>query len=111
LGAGTGLFSWHVFQRYRNARFTFVDIADILLELTKLRFTDHEDQFSIVKADYRNLTLNISFDLIISSLSIHYLEDGVKQDLFHRVYSQFNPEGVFINVDQIKAPSEGLRDL
>lgn len=30
LGAGTGLFTWHVFQQYRNSAFTLMDMADQL---------------------------------------------------------------------------------
>lgn len=111
LGAGTGLFSWHVFQRYPHANFTLVDVAEKMLDLAKTRFMAHEGQFSMIKRDYRKVALSTGFDLIISSLSIHHLEHSEKQDLFREIFFNIKQGGVFINVDQIKAPSENLQEL
>lgn len=111
LGAGTGLFSWHVLQRHTNADFTLIDVADKMLDISKERFASHEGQFSYIKSDYRKLILSSPFDLIISSLSIHHLNDKEKQDLFREICLKLKPGGAFINVDQIKAPSEHFQEL
>jgi tRNA (cmo5U34)-methyltransferase len=111
LGAGTGLFSWRVLQQYQHAKFTLVDVADKMLGLARERFKRHSDQVSFIKADYTQFSTITSYDLVISSLSIHHLKDGEKQDLFDRIYSQLKSGGVFVNVDQIKPPTEALREL
>lgn len=106
LGAGTGLFSRHVFQSYNNSTFTLIDIADEMLSKAKKRFADSESQFSYIISDYRKTLPQSQTDLIISSLSIHHLDNDEKQKLFNEIYFNLKPGGVFINVDQIKAPND-----
>lgn len=101
LGAGTGLFSWHVFKRYRNAHFTLMDLADKMLDMARERFSNHDTEFSYLKYDYRNLKIDSELDLVISSLSIHHLDDEEKQDLFNKIFEILLTCGVFFNVDQI----------
>lgn len=111
LGAGTGLFSWLILQSYPNARFTLVDIADKMLAIAKKRFADSERQFSFITGDYRKVLPKSPSDLIISSLSMHHLNDDEKQQLFKKIYTNLKPGGAFINVDQIKAPSDYFHEL
>lgn len=37
----------------------------------------------------------------MSSLSIHHLEDEDKEKLYKKVYNALNPEGIFLNADQV----------
>jgi tRNA (cmo5U34)-methyltransferase len=111
LGAGTGLFSWHIFQSYPNANFTLIDVADKMLAIAKKRFADSGRQFSFITNDYRKALPKSQSDLIISSLSIHHLNDDEKQRLFKDIYLILKPGGAFINVDQIKAPGDYFQEL
>ena len=111
LGAGTGLFSWHVFQRFNTSHFTLIDVADKMLDVAKTRFAGYDRQFSYMASDYRDALPASIYDLVISSLSIHHLNDDEKQKLFKEIFLKLNPNGVFINVDQIKAPSKHLQTL
>lgn len=111
LGAGTGLFSSWVFNRYKRSQFTLVDVADKMLGISKKRFSPSGEQFSYITADYRSGIPDDSFDLIISSLSIHHLDDNEKQELFKNIFSHLKIGGVFINVDQIKGPSRHFQEL
>ncbi|MFZ6026780.1 MAG: class I SAM-dependent methyltransferase [Chloroflexota bacterium] len=106
LGAGTGLFSWHVLEKYPTAHFTLCDLAPKMLELAQRRFQPYNGQFACRIEDYRYLVSDQAFDLVISSLSIHHLADPDKAALFQRIYSFLKPSGLFINIDQIKGPSE-----
>ena len=111
LGAGTGLFSYHVFQRYGNSHYTLVDVADQMLDISRKRFEESSGQFSYITGDYRTTFPASQFDLIISSLSIHHLIDQEKKKLFKDIYRKLKPGGTFINVDQIKAPSEHFQEM
>lgn len=111
LGAGTGLFSAHVFQRYGNSHYTLMDVAEQMLEIAKERFAGSAQQFSYITGDYRTALPAAQFDLVISSLSVHHLSDSEKQNLFRELFLKLRPGGVFINVDQIKAPSEHFQEL
>lgn len=111
LGAGTGLFSWHVYQKFTQAHFVLIDLAEKLLRLAQDRFQGTASQVEVVVQDYRNLAVSEPYDLVISSLSIHHLTDAEKQVLFGRIYHALKSGGVFINVDQIKGPTPLFQEL
>ena len=100
LGAGTGLLTKFLFERYPKAEFTLIDIAGKMLKLAKKRFKDY-DNFEYINADYSTYSFTDSFDIIVSSLSIHHLDDNDKQTLYKNIYNALNQEGIFINADQV----------
>ena len=111
LGAGTGLFSKHVLDKYPNARFVLYDLAEKMLGVAQERFAGHPEQFRYVVGDYRKIEGDQEYDLVISSLSIHHLEHADKRALFHRIFQLLRKGGLFINVDQIHGETPCLRDL
>jgi len=111
LGAGTGLFSHHVWTRFPQTIFTLYDIAPKMLDIARQRFRQHLDQFEFQQVDHRDLTAEDCFDVVISSLSIHHLNQVEKRDLFAAIYRALRKGGVFINVDQIKGPTKYFQDL
>jgi tRNA (cmo5U34)-methyltransferase len=111
LGAGTGLFSKHVLEKYPDARFLLYDVADKMLDVARERFCGNPQQFEFTTGDYRTLQVPHDFDLVISSLSIHHLTHEEKQDLFRKIYSILKKSGTFIHVDQIRGETEYLREL
>ncbi len=111
LGAGTGLFARQVLEKCPQGRFVLWDVAGKMLDVARERFRDRPDQFSYVVDDYRNLRDAESFDLVISSLSIHHLEDREKSDLFRRVYAVLRDGGVFIDIDLIRGPTASLEEF
>lgn len=111
LGAGTGLFSEHVFKKYPHAKSTLCDLAPKMLDVARERFRKYPEQFEYLVKDYRELNSENRYDLVISSLSIHHLEDEEKRRLFKQVYRALKDSGVFINVDQIKGPTPEMQEL
>jgi tRNA (cmo5U34)-methyltransferase len=102
LGAGSGLFSDRVFSSFPNARFTLYDTSHKMLDLARRRFAAHADRFSFVDQRLEHFSEAERFDLVISSLAIHHLEDAGKQSLFGRISAALRPGGAFINVDQVR---------
>ena len=111
LGAGTGLFSKHVFEKYPNAEFVLIDLAEKLLDSAKTRFKDYDDQFEFIVKDYRTIEGEEEYDLVISSLSIHHLTHEEKKKLFKSIYRILKHNGLFINVDQIRGETSYLSEL
>jgi tRNA (cmo5U34)-methyltransferase len=111
LGAGTGLFSQHVFTKYPHARFVLCDLAPKMLEVARERFHGYQDQFEYILTDYREFQDARRYDLVISSLSIHHLMDDEKVKLFGDVYRSLEEKGIFINVDQIKGPTPDMQEF
>ncbi len=104
LGAGTGLFSACVLAKYHRARITLYDLAPKMLKLAKERFKTQKN-FTYLVSDYQELDSLQEYDLVISSLSIHHLEDEGKRRLFKQIHQSLKEGGIFINIDQIKGPT------
>ncbi len=99
LGAGTGLFSAFLLEKYPNARLTLVDIASDMLDMARQRFAERPETRFIV-SDYRHSEFGGPYDIVSSALSIHHLETEDKRALFHRIHEALRPGGMFVNADQ-----------
>ncbi|MNI18398.1 Trans-aconitate 2-methyltransferase [compost metagenome] len=100
LGAGTGLFSSLLLQKYPQAKLTLIDISEKMLEIAKLRLSGFAD-IDYILDDYTHFVSPEKFDIIISSLSIHHLSDHDKVKLFNNTYINLKNNGIFINADQV----------
>ena len=45
------------------------------------------------------------WDAVVSALAIHHLEHAAKRDLYARIHAALSPGGVFVNAEQVSAPS------
>lgn len=102
LGAGTGLLSAFLLQKYPQAHMALIDLSAGMLEQARARFegTAAAPRITYILGDYIEHPFPEPFDLIVSSLSIHHLEDADKARLFYRVFGLLKPGGRFINADQ-----------
>jgi len=100
LGAGTGLFSSYFTDKYPGAALTLLDLSSSMLDIAKVRF-NHLPKVSYITADYSDYPFEGKYDLIISSLSIHHLEDTAKRAVYAKAYSLLEDGGFFINADQV----------
>lgn len=107
LGAGTGLTTWHLLQKMPGAAFTLVDFSGEMLAVAKERFTGLCN-VRYVTGDYRDCDLGTGYDVIVSSLSIHHLEDADKVRLYRRLYGLLKAGGVFVNADQVRGATAAI---
>lgn len=102
LGAGTGLLSAGVAERYPRAQLTLVDLSPAMLALAEQRFSGGDRRrVTLHVLDYRRDQPKGAYDLVISALSIHHLEDSDKAALFRAIHGLLEPGGMFINADQV----------
>jgi len=101
IGAGTGLFSYFVYQVNPKLQYTLLDISPEMLSIAKKRFMGLHN-FAYLEMDYREKALPGKYDIIISSLSIHHLTDIEKTAIYQQAFRALNPGGLFINADQVK---------
>ncbi len=59
-------------------------------------------------ADYAFAPPRGPFDLVVSALSIHHLADPAKRNLFAAMRAALVPGGLFVNADQVLAPTPAL---
>jgi tRNA (cmo5U34)-methyltransferase len=109
LGAGTGLLTKYLFEKFPNANFTLVDVSEQMLEISRQRFLNM-DNFNFVISDYSKELPSRQFDLIASALSIHHLVNDSKSDLYYSIYNNLPDNGCFINLDQFNASSDLMND-
>ena len=103
LGAGTGLLTENLFKKYSRGSFTLIDISEEMLDIAKKRFKDYHN-FKYILGDYLKTDFEESFDIVVSSLSIHHLDDNDKRIIYSKVYELLNVKGIFLNADQVLAP-------
>jgi len=106
LGAGTGLFSAMVMARLPRVRLHLIDASDAMLAEARRRFAGvAAPNVSFEVRDYSEGNLGGPWDLVISALSIHHVEDGAKRSLFKRVFEALRPGGLFVNAEQVLGPT------
>jgi tRNA (cmo5U34)-methyltransferase len=99
IGAGTGLLSALILQKFPGAQMTLLDISENMLDIARRRFAGRKDITYIV-SDYRQGIPVGPYDLVCSALSIHHLTLEDKRYLFGRIFSALKPDGLFVNADQ-----------
>jgi len=107
LGAGSGLLTILVRNRFPQARIHLVDFSAPMLALARQRLGD-DPLITYEEADYVTAPLPLGYDAIVSSLSIHHLDDPDKQLIYRKAYDALSPGGVFINADHIAGPTPAL---
>ncbi len=110
VGAGTGLLSSFLMERYPEASFTLIDISEKMLEIAKERFGNNSNVKYII-ADYSKYDFAEEYDLVVSALSVHHLEDEEKKELYKKTYSILKQNGIFINADQIYGETPFIENL
>lgn len=100
IGAGTGLFSSFIYELNPDLHFTLADLSSQMLDVARERF-DGADNFEYLELDFSKDPLPGKYDIIISGLAIHHLEDADKIKLYKNVYAALNDGGLFINADQV----------
>jgi tRNA (cmo5U34)-methyltransferase len=109
LGAGSGLFSAMLRAAFPEAHLTLIDFSENMLALARARLgNDPHITFSL--ADYTTEPLPANSDAIVSSLSIHHLEDERKHALLRPIFTALRPGGLFINADHIAGPTPELEE-
>lgn len=104
IGAGTGLLSAFVLQKFPDAKLTLMDFSENMLDVARKRFAGAENVRYVV-SDYSTADLGGPYDIVCSALSIHHLSPEDKQKLFVNIYRAISPGGMFVNADQAEGES------
>lgn len=110
LGAGTGLFSSFVNQKYPLVKLTLVDISQKMLDVAKDRFSEKED-ITFVCSDISSFSSNLKYDAVVSSLAIHHLDDAQKIAIYNKIYSLLKDDGLFIHAEQVEGETPYMKEL
>ena len=95
LGAGTGLLSYFVAPHV--AKIIAVDNSPSMLEEFKSKASEFDSEIEVIEADISEEELNRKFDGIISSMTIHHVEET--KALFSKLYTMLNENGFIAIAD------------
>jgi tRNA (cmo5U34)-methyltransferase len=107
IGAGSGLLTALVRDRFPHAYIHLMDFSVAMLDLAKRRLGD-SPTITYEQADYVVAALPGNMDAVVSSLSIHHLEDADKRKVFRKIYESLAAGGVFVNAEQVAGPTPEL---
>ena len=99
IGAGTGLLSALMLQKFPGATLTLLDISENMLAVARQRFAGLKN-IRYIANDYSGGELEGPYDIVCSALSIHHLAPEDKRSLFGKIFSALKPGGMFVNADQ-----------
>src|SRR5512145_1643139 len=86
VGAGTGLLSAFLLEKFPDARLTLMDISENMLDMARKRFATRPGTEYII-CHYTRSDLGGPYDIVCYALSIHHLSPEDKRLLFERIYS------------------------
>jgi tRNA (cmo5U34)-methyltransferase len=104
LGTGTGETARRVLGEHPGARLTGIDVSNEMLDAARAVLPADRVDALLVQAIEDPLPPG-PFDLVVSALAIHHLDDAHKSDLFARVAAALPPGGRFVMGDVV-VPSD-----
>ena len=108
LGCGTGNLTDQMFKKYPEAEIDALDISEEILNESRRRF-NHTPNIRYIQADFKSLHLAPgSYDLVMSSIAIHHIEDAEKIKLYKEVFQALSPGGIFIFADQTRGITDEI---
>jgi tRNA (cmo5U34)-methyltransferase len=110
VGAGTGLLSTYLMERYPCASYTLIDLSDKMLNKARERFEDNGN-VAYITADYTGYDFTGTYDIIASALSIHHLADVEKRAFYRKCFGLLKKGGVFLNADQMKGETPYIEHM
>jgi len=108
LGAGTGLLSAAVVAAFPGVAIDLLDGSDPMLAEARERLGPAVAAVHV--ADMANALPAGPFDAVVSAMAIHHLEHPDQRALMSRALDVLRPGGVFVNAEQVAAPTPELTE-
>lgn len=94
-GSGTGLLTGHIAPFVQ--KITAIDMSASMNDVLRNKIENYPCFLEVLEADLTKTTLDRSFDGIISSMTLHHIEDI--EALFHKFYFMLNQNGTIALAD------------
>jgi tRNA (cmo5U34)-methyltransferase len=110
LGCGTGILSHLVLSGFSRAQVVAFDLAENMLAVCARNLSAYKDRLTLMKGNFGLDDFGSGYDIIVSGLSTHHLDDTEKLRLYKRIYDSLNQGGVFINREVVLGETPSLTD-
>jgi len=107
LGAGTGAAARTVMDAFPRARAILADYSPQMMAQGVTELAQYEGRYEYVEFDLAHggswpAAIPAQVDAVISSLAVHHLNDGRKQELFREILGHLTRGGWFVNYDPVR---------
>jgi tRNA (cmo5U34)-methyltransferase len=113
LGAGTGEHTAKLLTRFPESTVVAIYHSERMLAEADRKLETFGDRATIKQGafpdDYPDAT--DEYDLVVSSLAVHHLDDADKRALFDAIREALSPGGWFLNGDVIRFEADHLEEL
>lgn len=113
LGAGTGELTSKLLTRFPESEVLVVDHSDQMLAQAERKLATFGDRVALESGafpdDYPQA--EEKYDLVVSSLAVHHLDEEGKRNLFDAIYDSLAPGGWFVNGDVVRFDAPHLETL
>ena len=104
VGAGYGLLSKRVVEKYPSAQITLQDISEPMFSHARERLAQYADRTTYVNSDFsqRDWTSGLvgPFNFVVSAIAIHNMyDDDLISSIYKDIYDLMADDGVFANLD------------
>lgn len=108
LGCGTGNLTQKIMEYFPEAEIDALDLSEDILTESRKRFSKVPN-IRYIQANFKSMHLPPgSYDLVMSSIAIHHIEDPYKIKLYKEVYQALSKNGLFIFADQTRGITDGI---
>ncbi len=108
LGCGTGNLTHQILLQFPEAEIDALDLSEDILNESRKRFAGAPN-VRYIQADFKGLHLPPgSYDLVMSSIAIHHIQDPDKIKLYSEIYQALSPGGIFIFADQTRGTTDEI---
>ncbi|MBN1183206.1 MAG: class I SAM-dependent methyltransferase [Bacteroidales bacterium] len=106
LGCGTGTIAKTISDKFPNSKIVCLDIASNMIDIAKHKLSLHKDT-NFILGDFSQMDFNEKFDVVVSSLALHHLEnDNDKIKFYTKIYDILVESGQFVNADVVLASTD-----
>ena len=95
---------------YPQAVVSLLDISEKMLERARKRFAGKNNVHFCVM-DYDASLLPGEYNLVVSAMSIHHLEDFGKKRLFQKIYDALTLGGSFIHAELARGTTDEIEEI
>lgn len=112
LGCGTGVFARILLETHPESRVLLFDLAERMLKVAGAALAAYADRVAFQQGNFGEVDFGSGYDVVLSGLAIHHLEDPDKRKIFRRIKESLNPGGIFLLRDFIRyaTPEETQRE-
>jgi tRNA (cmo5U34)-methyltransferase len=109
LGCGTGTIAHKLKTAFPNSEISCLDIAENMIKMAQIKLGENINYYI---NDFYEFNFDKKYDVIISSLALHHLENDEDKKMFYRkIYNALADNGVFYNADVVLGSNKHLQDL